>query len=310
MRFEKQLERFLHHIEMKGTGSKDTNDAYRRDVTRFLTFLEEEDVSSFEEVDKLLISTYFTKLRSGEIGGKPLSNATYGRNLSALKSFWRYLNLYEGISNNPVRAFHHATKGRHLPEYLTFDQMEAMLSTFDLCDAVQLRDRCILETMYACGLRVSECAGIRIRDVNTDERYLSVLGKESKERMVPMYPRCASLLKVYMEQARPQFMVNKEENGILFVNQKGNPISSRSIQNITDKAAKNAGLYIHVHPHMIRHSFATHMLDNGADLRVVQELLGHANLSTTQIYTHVTEDRLRKVVESAHPHAKKNAGIR
>ena len=229
MRFEKQLERFLHHIEMKGTGSKDTNDAYRRDVTRFLTFLEEEDVSSFEEVDKLLISTYFTKLRSGEIGGKPLSNATYGRNLSALKSFWRYLNLYEGISNNPVRAFHHATKGRHLPEYLTFDQMEAMLSTFDLCDAVQLRDRCILETMYACGLRVSECAGIRIRDVNTDERYLSVLGKESKERMVPMYPRCASLLKVYMEQARPQFMEGKEENGILFVDNGENRFKHQTV---------------------------------------------------------------------------------
>ena len=102
-------------------------------------------------------------------------------------------------------------------------------------------------------------------------------------------------------------MEDREGNGILFINQKGNPISSRSIQNITDKAAQNAGLYIHVHPHMIRHSFATHMLDNGADLRVVQELLGHANLSTTQIYTHVTEDRLKKVVENAHPHAKKNA---
>lgn len=307
MSFEKSLERFLNHIRMKGTGSRDTEDAYRRDVTRFLDFLSEEGAASFEDVDKAMISRYITRLRSGEIGGRPLSNASYARNLSSLKSFYRYLNRYEGISANPVRMFHGTSQKRKLPEYLTFDQMEAMLDTFDLTEPAAVRDRCILETMYACGLRVSECAGIRIRDVNLQDGYLKVTGKENKERMVPIYPRCCQLIALYLEQSRPQFMDGKAESGILFVNRNGRPITARSIQNITEKAAASAGLYLHVHPHMIRHSFATHLLDNGADLRVVQELLGHANLSTTQIYTHVTQDRLTRVVENAHPHARKNA---
>lgn len=306
MRFEESLERFLRHISMKGTGSPDTADAYRRDITRFLEFLEEENVASFEDVDRNLISMYITRLRSGEIGGRPLSNTSYARSLSSLKSFYRYLNRFEGVEANPVRAFHSTGGRRRLPEYLTFDQMEAMLNTFDLSDPAEVRDRCILETMYACGLRVSECAGLKISDLSLSEGYIRVFGKESKERMVPVYPRCCQLISLYLKEARPQFMEGKEENGVLFVNQHGRPISARSIQNITERAAVNAGLYIHVHPHMIRHSFATHLLDNGADLRVVQELLGHANLSTTQIYTHVTQDRLAKVVENAHPHSRKN----
>jgi site-specific recombinase XerD len=254
-------------------------------------------------VDKAVISDYVMRLRSGDFGKQPLSNASYARNLSSLRSFFRYLNKYEGVENNPVRQFKGSVPRRKLPDFLTFDQMETLLKSFDLSKPADIRDRCIIEVMYACGLRVSECAALQVSKIHLSEWYLSVIGKESKERMVPFYGRCAKLIELYLKEARPQF--KKEATDILFLNQKGNPLSTRSIQDICAKRGELAGLSVHVHPHMIRHSFATHLLDNGADLRVVQELLGHENLSTTQIYTHVTSDRLRAAVDKAHPHAKK-----
>jgi integrase/recombinase XerC len=304
--FEKSLDSFLDHIALSRTGSKDTQDAYRRDVERFLTYLRDNKITSFEKVTKENVSDYITQLRSGDLTGNKLSNASYARNLSSLKSFYRYLNRHEGVENNPVILFHSGKSKRKLPEYLTFEQMETLLNHYDLTKDVDVRDRCMIEVMYACGLRVSECAGLKVMDVNIKERYLTVLGKESKERMVPFYPRCAQLLEHYITVVRPNFIKNKEEHGFVFVNQQGKPISSRSIQNICEKGGIDAGIDMHIHPHMIRHSFATHLLDNGADLRIVQELLGHENLQTTQIYTHVTQDRLTKVVELAHPHSKTN----
>ena len=301
--FDEVLERFLHHVQISRTGSADTQDAYRRDVERFLGYLEDEKITSFEKVDKTVISDYVMKLRSGEFGKQPLSNASYARNLSSLRSFYRYLNKYEGVENNPVRQFKGSVPRRKLPDFLTFDQMETLLGSFDLSKPADIRDRCIIEVMYACGLRVSECASLQVSKIHLSEGYLSVIGKESKERMVPFYRRCAKLIELYLKEARPQF--KQEATDILFLNQKGKPLSTRSIQDICAKRGELAGLAVHVHPHMIRHSFATHLLDNGADLRVVQELLGHENLSTTQIYTHVTGDRLRAAVDKAHPHAKK-----
>ncbi len=303
MSFEDSLNRFLDHIDLSRTGSKDTRDAYQRDIQRFISWLEDRGFTSLEDVSKTDMSDYIEELRSGEIGGVPLGNASYARNLSSLKSFYRYLNRYEGIKSNPVRMFRGAKARRKLPEYLTFDQMEDILNVFDLTEPADIRDRCILEVMYACGLRVSECAGLKMENINLPERFLTVMGKESKERMVPFYPRCAQLIELYLTAARPGFMVDQPEHGYLFVSQKGKPISQRSIQMIAEKSGELAGLSMHVHPHMIRHSFATHMLDNGADLRIVQELLGHANLSTTQIYTHVTQDRLKEAVDKAHPHS-------
>ena len=303
--FERSLDRFLDHIRLSRTGSSDTEDAYRRDIERFLEYLRDNRISSFEKVGKEDISDYVMKLRSGEIGGVPLSNSSYARALSSLKSFYRYLNRSEGVSANPVRMFKGVSSRRKLPEFLTFEQMETLLVWFDLDDPAQIRDRCMIEVMYACGLRVSECASLLLDKINLNERYLIGLGKESKERMIPFYPRCEQLIRLYLEESRPLFMAGQEEHGFLFVNRRGKPISARSIQMLCEKSGEVAGLAVHVHPHMIRHSFATHLLDNGADLRIVQELLGHENLSTTQIYTHVTQDRLQKAVDLAHPHSRR-----
>ncbi len=299
MNYDELLDSFLKHLALARTGSKDTDDAYRRDIDRFLTYLKNNEIFDLNIVTKETISEYITLLRSGEIGGKPLSNASYTRNLSSLKSFYRYLNKYEGIESNPVIHFKGTKDRRKLPEFLTFEQMESILNSFDLSDPVQIRNRAMIELIYACGLRVSECAGVKVSNVDLDNRLLRVFGKESKERIIPFYPRCRKLLEVYIEKVRPMFV--KEENDFLFLNQNGRGISSRSIQLVVEQSGINAGLTLHVHPHMIRHSFATHLVDNGADLRTVQELLGHENLSTTQIYTHVTTDRLKRTVESAHP---------
>jgi len=305
MRFEDSMERCLAQLKIQRTGSEDTQDAYRRDISRFLKYLEERGIESLEDVTKADMADYVTRLRSGEIGGKPLSAASYARNLSALKTFFRYLNRSEGLKNNPVRMFHGVKNERKLPEVLTFDQMETLLESFDLYDPVGIRDRCIIETMYACGLRVSECAGLLRKDIHIQERNLTVIGKENKERMIPFYRREAELLELYLSESRPVLLDGKEDPGTLFLSQRGKKLSTRSIEKLVDESSVKAGIPIHVHPHMIRHSFATHLLDNGADLRAVQELLGHENLSTTQIYTHVTQDRLNQVVQDAHPYGRK-----
>lgn len=306
MNFDEILESFLDYTEAHRTGSADTRDAYGRDVGRFLAYLQDCGINDLNDVTKEDVSAYITALRSGEITGSEISNASYSRSLSALKSFYAYACRNRDVHNDPVRMFHGAKSRRKLPEYLTFDQMEKLLSVFDLHDAKDIRGRCMIELMYACGLRVSECANVLIRNIDLKQRYLIILGKESKERMVPFYPRCAQLIEYYLHASRPVFMKDKAEHGYLFVSQQGRKISPRSIQMILDEAAEKAQLGIHVHPHMLRHSFATHLLDNGADLRSVQELLGHENLSTTQIYTHVTQDRLVKAVDEAHPHGSKN----
>lgn len=302
--FNQSLQSFLQHIAMKATGSIDTQDAYKRDIERFLQYLNKVGITSLSDVTKEDVSLYITQLRSGEYSHQKISNATFARNLSALKSFYRYLNRYEDVHTNPMLLFHASRNRRKLPEFLTFDQMDTILNHFDLENPIDVRNRCMIEVMYACGLRVGECAHVLMKDVHIQDGYLSVIGKENKERMIPFYPRCAQLLQYYIEEVRPIWL--KEKSEIVFINQKGKGISTRSIENICEKAGIDAGLTIHVHPHMIRHSFATHLLDNGADLRIVQELLGHENLQTTQIYTHVTQDKLSKVVESSHPHSKTN----
>lgn len=301
--FNQVLERFLNHIKLSGTGSGDTQDAYRRDLLHFKDFLEENNINSFEEVTKIQMSEYLTKLKEGVYSKQALADSSFSRHLSSLKSFYKYLNRYEGIQNNPIQVFKGSKSIRKLPEYLTFDEMESVLNVFNLEDPVEIRDRCMLEIMYACGLRVSECAGLKIEDIDLQQEILKVFGKESKERIVPFYPRCKQLICLYVEKARPVFMKGRNTHTYLFVNQKGNQITSRAIQRICQTAGERAGLQVRLHPHMIRHSFATHLVDNGADLRVVQELLGHQTLSTTQIYTHVSQDRLQKVVDMAHPHS-------
>lgn len=300
---DKSLDSFLDYIRISKSGSKKTEDAYRRDIQRFLDYLHHEKITSFEEVDKEVMMNYMTLLRSGRFTQTKISNTSFARVLSSLRSFYKYLNRYQNIENNPIQYFKSPKVKKSLPNFLTFEQMMMLLRSFDLSNPAQLRDRCMIELIYACGLRISEATSLKIDNVHFNQQVLIVVGKGNKERMIPFYPKCGRLIEKYMSEARCLWV--KEEHGFLFVSQSGKPITPRAVQMILKNAGERVGLSVEVHPHMLRHSFATHMLDNGADLRTVQELLGHENLSTTQIYTHVTVDRLKNVVKQAHPRSKK-----
>lgn len=298
---DEYLESYLSYLKDSHTGSKHTYEAYHRDIGRFLNFLEDQKIDDLAKVDKEVIFSYVEVLRSGKITKGKISDATFSRSMSALRSFFRYLCRIDVTQNDPTASFRGAKLKRPLPDVLSFDQITRLFDVFDLKKPKDLRDRAILETIYACGLRVSECAGLDLDKIDFDSMIVRVRGKGNKERIVPFYPRLKEILLSYIREYRNNYTL---DDGALFLNQKGKRISSRFIEMMLDEKAKEAGLKVNVHPHVLRHSFATHLLDNGADLRVVQELLGHENLSTTQLYTHLTVDRLKETVKKAHPHKK------
>ncbi|MFV0479134.1 MAG: site-specific tyrosine recombinase/integron integrase [Anaerorhabdus sp.] len=300
--FDDSLEGFLNQYQIGKTGSKKTVEAYRRDVNRFLGYLKSQEINSFEDITKDDILSYVMALRSGELTQKRYSTASFARSMSALRSFFKYLHRYEGIKNNPTPYLKASKVKKKLPEFLTYDQIMKVLRSFDLSNPVELRNRCIIEVLYACGLRLSEVTELKVSRIDFEQQTLIILGKGNKERMVPFYPKCGRLILKYLDESRSLWL--KKEHDVLFVSQKGTPLSNRAVQMILKETGERNELPMVLHPHMIRHSFATHLLDNGADLRVVQELLGHENLVTTQIYTHVSVDRLKEVVQNAHPRAK------
>ena len=293
MDYREKLKAFLANIHLSKTGSKHTEDAYRRDLENFINYLEQKKIKNWQAIDQIFLLNYFTYLRKE----KRLSNSSYDRHLSSLRSFFRYLNLVDGIHHNPLCAFKNVKTQRPLPEYLTVDQVQDLLSSFDLQKKKDFRNRCIIELLYACGLRISECVNLRLKDVYLEEQYVLVLGKESKERMVPFYSSLKELLRCFIHTYR----LTAEGDDFLFISSQNKALSVRNIQLLLAKKGCEMNLPFPLHPHVLRHSFATHLLDNGADLRVVQALLGHVDLSTTQIYTHVSQDTLKKVIEKNHP---------
>jgi len=298
----KTLDQFIAYFKTKRSGSLASLDAYYRDVVRFIQFLETKEINDFNLVTKLEAMEYIELLRSGKITRSKISNASYSRNLSSLRSFYRYLQEIHKADHNPFTIFKKVHVEKHLPDVLTFDQIERIFNVFDLKKPLDIRNRCILETIYACGLRISEACSLRLDKIDFKEEMLTVIGKGNKERLVPFYPRLKELMNLYIEKYRQLYA--PKDFPYLFVNARGAMISPRSVQLLLEEVQIRANLPINLHPHMFRHSFATHLLDNGADLRVVQELLGHENLSTTQLYTHLTYDRLKDAVDKAHPFSK------
>ena len=295
-------EEFVEFIVARRSGSPATADSYGRDLERFAAYLAEKKITDFGQVDKAVMFDYVTLLRSGKITRGKISDSSFSRMLSTLRSFYHYLIRYKGVKVNPTRGLRAPKLNRTIPEFLTFDQMMTLFDSFDLNDPAALRNRAILETMYACGLRVSEVCSLTLAELDLNERILTVTGKGDTQRIVPFYKRLRTLLTRYLRDSRALYL--KEEHGFVFVSQRGAPITPRAVQLILAQAGQDAGLNQPLHPHILRHSFATHLLDNGVDLRTVQELLGHSSLSTTQIYTHVTVDRLKQSVDAAHPHSK------
>lgn len=291
------LDNYIKYLKQNGSASTNTADGYYRDISRFIDFLNKEGITDPEMVKKDDIYRYIELLRSGDITAKKISNATFSRNMSSLKSFYRYLNMIEGVKNNPLTSFKNAKIKRKLPDTLTYSQIEKLLDSFDVNTEKGFRDHLMTELLYATGIRVSELVGLKTDDFYFDEKIIRVIGKGNKERIVPFYQGIADQCLIYLTCYRNRY----PSTAAFFVSLKGKALTSRYVQSMLKDAGIKAGLMVNVHPHALRHSFATSLLDNGADLRVVQELLGHDNLSTTQLYTHLTPDRLKDVINKAHP---------
>lgn len=301
--FENYLDRFLDHVSALNTGSTHTIDAYRRDILEFYDYLMEENIMELSDVDRILVVNYVADLRGKNGIHGALKNTTIARKLSSLRSFYRYLNDYIGVKNNPFLYLKSPKQGRRIPEFLFQDEVDLFLNSFDEHEDAAIRDRAMFEMMYACGMRVSEVVNLSIRDIDLQDGIVHISGKGDKQRIVPFYDEAKKRLVRYLNEVRMKWADQKQD--AVFVNQRGKQMSTRGVQYRMELAAKACDLHVHIHPHMFRHSFATHLLDNGADLRFVQELLGHSSLSTTQIYVHVSQERLKKAYNEAHPRAKK-----
>ena len=263
----------------------------------FFQFLRLKRIDSLKEVDKRVVRNYLAYLAEQGIGKRSIA-----RKLSAIRSFYRYLVREELLADNPLKQTTSPKLDRRLPSFLTIEEMVRLLKAPDLATPQGQRNRALIELLYAAGLRVSELVNLDREQVNLDSREIRVWGKGAKERMVLMGEPAAIALSNYLSQSRPK-LAGKKVSGVLFLNRNGGRLTERMVQKILSKYASKAGIDKRVYPHLLRHTFATHLLDGGADLRVVQELLGHTNLASTQIYTHVTRSRARKVYLSAHPMA-------
>ncbi len=273
---------------------------YRRGPEKgFFQFLRLMNIGSLVEVDKHTLRDYIAWLMQ-----QGVVKASIARKLSAVRSLYRYLAREEILPANPLESASSPKLDRRLPSFLTIAEVEQLLRAPDLSTPQGQRDRAIIELLYASGIRVSELVSLNVEQVNRDSGEIRVWGKGAKERVVLMGKPAAEALSIYLHRGRPKLLGNKR-NSALFLNRYGERLNERRVQKILDKYTRKTGLAKKVHPHMLRHTFATHMLDGGADLRVVQELLGHANLTSTQIYTHVTKSQARKVYLSAHPMARK-----
>jgi len=293
------FDRYIQHLEAERNVSPYTVRNYKADLLEFFRFLNKKKVASLEAVDRKVMRDYLSHLV-----GQGIVKASIARKLSAIRSFYRYLVREKIISANPIEMVSSPKLDKRLPSFLTLKEVEKLLNAPDPSTPQGQRDRALLELLYASGLRVSELTGLELGQINLDTNEIRVWGKGSKERVVLMGEPAAETLRNYLAQGRPKLLGEKRSQA-LFLNRYGQRLPERRVQLILEKYAKQSGIGKRVHPHLLRHTFATHLLDGGADLRVVQELLGHADLSSTQIYTHVTKSQARKVYLSAHPLARK-----
>ena len=296
------LHNYIRYLQAERNASAYTVRNYVNDLRHFLEFLQAHKISTFDDVDRHLLRRYIAALTQDGF-----QKTSVARKLSALRSFYRYLMKENLVSANPLATISSPKLDRRLPTFLSGGEVVDLIEAPDDSTPLGQRDRAILELFYASGMRVSEVAGLDVGHINLEEREIRVWGKGSKERIVLIGTPAVSALDRYLRDGRRQ-LVGRSATEAVFLNRYGKRLTERALQKILSKYATKAGLDKNVHPHLLRHSFATHLLDGGADLRVVQELLGHARLSTTQIYTHVSQSQARKVYLSAHPRAEKEEG--
>jgi tyrosine recombinase XerC len=287
---DRYIEKFLNYLKIEKNYSEYTLLNYTIDLKMFASFLEEEPI---EEIDHLDIRRFLADLKT-----KNFSKKTIARRVSCLRSFFKFLVREGYLKCNPAVGMRSPKQDKKLPLFLTLDEVTRLIESPDN-DVVGWRDRAIMETIYSTGMRISELVGLNIEDIDFISGAVKVRGKGKKERLVPIGDRALKAIKNYLDIRDPR----ARENRAVFLNNNRRRITARGVRLILDKYVTKVSFKEKISPHTLRHSFATHMLERGADLRAVQELLGHVNLSTTQIYTHVSAERLKSVYEKAHPRA-------
>lgn len=294
----KYLKSFLYYIELEKGLSKNTISSYKNDLTRFIEFTYECNIQHYQDISLGLLENFFNELY--ELG---LNNTSRARYLSSIREFFKYLNYKKIIKDNKTEKLDLPKPRRKIPEVLSYDEISQILQSIDITTALGIRDRAMLETLYASGLRVSELISIKERDIIFQESIIRVFGKGSKERIVPIGSEALEFITKYLKEIRFKLKSSKYDSEELFLNSKGGKLSRMGLWKIIDKYVKMTNIEKNVHPHTFRHSFATHLLEGGADLRAVQEMLGHSDISTTQIYTHIDNQYLKEIHRSFHPRA-------
>jgi integrase/recombinase XerD len=302
-RFEALVLDFLAYMELERGLAQNTLEAYRTDLLQFGEFLGRRKIEAGKARPKD-VSAFLAELAEGN--GRPAcSTSTIHRKAACLRAFYRHLRREDVVSDDPTAALSAPRRGRKLPQVLSYAEVKRLLEAPKGAEPTAVRDRALLEAMYASGLRASEATGLEVADVDLSRNFLRARGKGSKERIVPLGRRAAAALAAYLRSARPHLVGDRPESK-LFVNFRGGPLTRQGLYKIVQRHAKAVGLEGKMSPHTLRHTFATHLLAGGCDLRSVQEMLGHADIGTTQMYTHLTGDQLKDVYFKAHPRAKAN----
>ncbi|SFJ97164.1 integrase/recombinase XerD [Marinilactibacillus piezotolerans] len=293
------LEEYLIFLKIERGLSKNSIESYQRDLNQYITYLDQEKINSWDEINRYIILNFLENQKNGLKSDNSLI-----RMISSLRRFHQFLKQENLSKEDPMLYIETPKKAQTLPKVISTNQIDILLSIPDTSNKIGIRDRAILEVMYATGIRISELVNLKLEELHLSMKLIQTIGKGDKERILPIGEQGIRWVEYYLEYSRPKLeMKSVQTSPFVFLNLRGTQLSRQGVWKKIKKMVQQAGIKQNVTPHTLRHSFATHLLENGADLRVVQELLGHSDISTTQIYTHITKHRLKEVYDAYHPRA-------
>ncbi|MBN2571108.1 MAG: site-specific tyrosine recombinase XerD [Ignavibacteriales bacterium] len=290
------LNEYISYIKLEKNLSENTLAAYSNDIRKFIRFIDSKGIDDLNDVSTLNLSEFIEKQKK-----RGLDSVTTARYISSLKGFFNFLSSNNYIQNNPIEKISSTKRSRKLPDVLSFNEINAILNSPDITNRLGLRDKALLELLYSSGLRCSEIINLKLNDLFFSDEVVRVFGKGAKQRIVPMGSSAIKWLQEYITSSRPLLQKRTKSESYVYLNNRGSKLSRMGLWKILNQHTKNAGVKKDVHPHTFRHSFATHLLEGGADLRAVQEMLGHSDISTTQIYTHIDRNYIKQVHRDHHP---------
>ena len=299
MELDKSIKNFKSYLKIERSLSINSVDAYIRDINKFSEYIKTKNIS--------VLKTNLEDIRGfiKEINKIGISARSQARFISSIKSFYKFLLIEEYISNSPAELLASPKIGVKIPIVLSIDEVNKLIKSIDLTSRHGERNRAIIETIYACGLRVTELINLKISNIFFKDNFLKIIGKGNKERLCPIANKTLSYLKIYIDEIRNHSIIREKDSDIVFLNNRGSKLSRVMIFLLLKKYAEIAGIKKNISPHTLRHSFATHLIDGGADLRAIQEMLGHQSITTTEIYTHLDKEYLRSNIISYHPRSNK-----